>query len=132
MDMDKQDLMIKEFLSSDKAPINDKCFTQNVMLSLPERPFNKGWLVLIGIFKIFFISSITTGVLFFLSRHQILSKIYNFALGAYYSALETIANYKEQILSLCLYFAGLCAIAIISTYKILHQKNNNETISGVA
>lgn len=129
--MDKQDLMIKEFLSKDKPEIGKDCFTQNVMLSLPQRKCNRYLIILIGIIKAIFSVAVIVGI-FYLSKYIYWTKINNFVQETYHSALELVAAYKEQLLFIYLYFASLGIAGIISAYVITHQHKSNETISGTA
>ncbi|MCQ2058515.1 MAG: hypothetical protein MJY71_01630 [Bacteroidaceae bacterium] len=129
--MDKKDLMIKKFLSEGKAEIGKDCFTQNVLLSLPQRRSSKSWLVIIGLVKLILYLTVIA-LIFYFAEYNVWAKLYNFVQAGYKSAIETIETYKEAILLLYLYFAGLSIAAIISALIISHQHKNNETISGVA
>lgn len=129
--MDKQDLMIKEFLTKSKSEIGNDCFTQNVMLSLPQRTSNKGWILFIGIINVIFSLSVIAGI-FCLTEYEIWAKIHNFVQAGFHSTWAILATYKEQLLLMYLYFASLGIAGIISAYIITHQHKNNETISGTA
>lgn len=129
--MDKKDSMIKEFLSKGKAEIGNDCFTQNVLLSLPQRKCCKSWFIVIGLVY-FIIGMAVIALIFYLAECNIWAKFYNFVQESYKSAVENIEIYKEPVLLLYRYFAGISIAGIISAFIISHKHKNNETISGVA